>query len=255
MSAGKHVFITGGASGIGLAIGKYFATKGYVVTLSDVNGDTLAGAARSLEGEGIRVNCHVMDVTNQSQVDALPEQMETPIDILINNAGIQHVSPLEDFPEDRWKLLIDIMLTAPAMLTRALLPSMRQRGYGRIINVGSIHSLVASPYKSAYVAAKHGLLGFAKTVALETGDTDITINTLCPSYVLTPLVENQIADQARTNGISEDEVVKDIMLAPMPKKAFIQFEELAETALFLASPQARNITAQAIVIDGGWTAR
>ncbi|WP_434362459.1 3-hydroxybutyrate dehydrogenase [Parasalinivibrio latis] len=255
MSVGKHVFVTGGASGIGFAIGRHFAIKGYTVTLSDVNADNLSEAAKALEQEGITVDCHVMDVTDQAQVDALPEQMDMPVDILVNNAGIQHVSPLEEFPSDRWKLLIDIMLTAPAMLTKTLLPSMRERGYGRIINVGSIHSLVASPYKSAYVAAKHGLLGFAKTVALETGDTDITINTLCPSYVLTPLVENQIADQARANGISEEEVINDIMLVPMPKKAFIHFEELAETALFLVSPQAKNITAQAIALDGGWTAR
>ncbi|MDO6748813.1 SDR family NAD(P)-dependent oxidoreductase, partial [Gilvimarinus sp. 1_MG-2023] len=141
----------------------------------------------------------------------------------------QFVSRLEDFPADRWKLLIDVMLVGPAMLSRALLPAMREQGFGRIINIGSIHSLVASPYKSAYVAAKHGLIGFSKTLALETGDTDITVNTICPSYVKTPLVEKQIAAQAKENGISEEEVINKIMLEPMPKKQFIDISEIAGT--------------------------
>jgi 3-hydroxybutyrate dehydrogenase len=165
------------------------------------------------------------------------------------------VSKLEDFPADKWQLLIDIMLVGPALLTRALLPHMRTQNFGRIINVGSIHSVIASPYKSAYVAAKHGLLGFAKTLALETGDVDLTINTLCPAYVKTPLVESQIAAQAIENNMSEEDVVNKIMLEPMPKKAFIGIEELAETAAFLMSPAARNITGQTIILDGGWTAR
>lgn len=147
------------------------------------------------------------------------------------------------------------MLVAPAMLTQALLPGMRARNYGRIINVGSIHSVVASPYKSAYVAAKHGLLGFAKTIALETGEHNITINTLCPAYVKTPLVEAQITKQAIENGISEEDVVNKIMLEPMPKKAFIEISELAQTAHFLMSDGAKNITGQTLILDGGWTAR
>ena len=147
------------------------------------------------------------------------------------------------------------MLVAPAMLTQAVLPSMRANNYGRIINVGSIHSLVASPFKSAYVAAKHGLLGFSKTLALETGDCNITINTLCPSYVETPMVKKQITSQAREHGISEQDVIEKIMLEPMPKKAFIGTDELAETANFLIQNTARNITGQTLVLDGGWTAR
>ena len=162
---------------------------------------------------------------------------------------------LEEFPADKWKLLIDVLLTGPAMLTRALLPLMRQHNFGRIINIGSIHSLVASPYKSAYVTAKHGLLGFSKTIALETADQDITINTICPAYVKTPLVEKQITNQAVEHGISEQDVINNIMLEPMPKKSFISPEEICGTIDYLASPAARNMTGQTIVLDGAWTAR
>jgi 3-hydroxybutyrate dehydrogenase len=175
--------------------------------------------------------------------------------VLVNNAGLQHVAPLEAFPIEKWNYLIQVMLVGAARLTRAVLPGMRTRGFGRIVNVGSIHSLVASPYKSAYVAAKHGLLGFSKTVALETSDVDVTINTVCPSYVRTPLVDAQIADQARARGIPEAEVVGRIMLEPMPKGVFIDLDELTGIVGFLLSPSARNITGQAIVVDGGWTAR
>jgi len=168
-------------------------------------------------------------------------------------AGLQHVSRLEDFPADRWALMVQVMLTGVADLTREVLPGMRSRGFGRIINIGSIHSLVASPYKSAYVAAKHGLIGFSKVVALETSDVNITINTICPSYVHTPLVDKQIADQAKTHGITKEEVINKIMLEPMPKKAFISAEELVGSTLFLASDVAKNITGQTLVIDGGWT--
>jgi 3-hydroxybutyrate dehydrogenase len=147
------------------------------------------------------------------------------------------------------------MLTGPAMLTRAVLPGMRRRGFGRIVNVGSIHSLVASPYKSAYVAAKHGLIGFAKTIALETADTDITINTVCPSYVRTPLVDAQIAAQARAHGLPERQVIEEIMLKPMPKRAFVTIDELGGIVEFLASDVARNVTGQWIAVDGGWTAQ
>lgn len=252
----KTVLITGGASGIGLAMAEHLGSMGHQLILADLNGDAASSAATQLKNQQINAQPLVLDVSSVEQIEALKETLsDSPIDVLINNAGIQHVSALETFPADKWSLLIQIMLIGPAMLTRAFLPSMRERGYGRIINVGSIHSLVASPYKSAYVAAKHGLLGFSKTVALETGDANITINTLCPSYVKTPLVEKQIAAQAQEHGLSEDEVVNKIMLEPMPKKAFIGLDELAETAAFLMSPAARNITGQTLVLDGGWTAR
>jgi 3-hydroxybutyrate dehydrogenase len=152
-------------------------------------------------------------------------------------------------------LLVDVMLTGVARATRALLPGMRERGFGRIVNTGSVHSLVASPFKSAYVAAKHGLVGFSRVMALETADVDITINTICPAYVKTPLVSKQIAAQARSHGISEDEVVNEIMLKPCPKRAFIGIDEIAGIVQFLISPPARNITGQTIVVDGGWTAQ
>ncbi len=195
-------------------------------------------------------------MTDAAGVAALPKKLkDTPVDILVNNAGIQHVSKIEDFPPEKWQLLINIMLVAPALLTQAFLPHMRSNNFGRIINIGSIHSVVASPFKSAYVAAKHGLLGFSKTIALETGDCDVTINTVCPAYVKTPLVEKQIAAQAKENGITEEEVVNKIMLEPMPKKAFISLEELGDTADFLISSAARNITGQTLILDGGWTAR
>jgi 3-hydroxybutyrate dehydrogenase len=177
------------------------------------------------------------------------------VDVLINNAGLQHVSRLEEFPPERWRQLLAVMLTGAALMTRAVLPRMRTQGFGRIINIGSIHSLVASPFKSAYVAAKHGLLGFAKAIALETGDVDITINTICPSYIRTPLVDAQIKQQAQAHRISENEVIQRIMLEPMPKKAFITVEEVGATAAFLISHAARNITGQTITLDGGWTCR
>lgn len=250
------VFITGAASGIGFGIAQQLAEQGHRLILADINEDAVNRAADSLSAMGTSVRPFVLDVTNTADIATLPARLAPDhVDVLINNAGIQHVSKLEDFPPEKWQLLINVMLVAPALLTQALLPGMRARNFGRIINVGSIHSVVASPYKSAYVAAKHGLLGFAKTVALETGDCDVTINTICPAYVKTPLVEKQITAQAKENGITEQDVVEKIMLQPMPKKAFIEFDELAATAAFLMSPQARNITGQTMILDGGWTAR
>jgi 3-hydroxybutyrate dehydrogenase len=203
-----------------------------------------------------RASAHVLDVTSAVQVrDLLASLGGRPVELLINDAGLQHVARLEDFPEERWDLLVDVMLKGPFLLSQAVLPGMRAAGFGRIVNVGSIHSLVASPFKSAYVAAKHGLLGLSRVQALETANTDITVNTVCPAYIRTPLVDAQIAAQARAHGIGEQEVIDRIMLEPMPKKRFITAEEVAGTIEFLASPAARNITGQTIVIDGGWTAR
>lgn len=248
----RNVFITGGASGIGLGIAEVLASEGHNVILADINLDAAQQAAKSLTEKGYSASAVAVNVCDAAQVSELAS---TEVDVLINNAGIQHVSRLEDFPAEKWQQLINIMLVGPALLTQAFLPGMRARNFGRIINVGSIHSVVASPYKSAYVAAKHGLLGFAKTVALETGDVDVTINTLCPAYVKTPLVEKQIAAQAKENNLSEEDVINKIMLEPMPKKQFISVEELAATASFLMSNNARNITGQTMILDGGWTAR
>ncbi|MEM7419544.1 MAG: 3-hydroxybutyrate dehydrogenase [Pseudomonadota bacterium] len=256
----RTVFITGGASGIGFGMANAMVQQEHHVIIADINEQAAQEAAAKLAHDsghqGGSASAVAVDVCNAQQVSSLPEVLgKLSVDVLINNAGIQHVSRLEDFPADKWQQLINIMLVGPALLTQAFLPSMRAQNFGRIINVGSIHSVVASPYKSAYVAAKHGLLGFAKTVALETGDCDVTINTLCPAYVKTPLVEQQIAAQAKENNLTEDEVINKIMLEPMPKKQFISLEELADTALFLMSNSARNITGQTMILDGGWTAR
>lgn len=250
------VFITGGASGIGFGIAEFLGQQGHRIVIADINRQSADKACEQLHAQGISCRSVILDVTDAEAIQQLPITLhDETIDILVNNAGIQHVSKIENFPPEKWQLLINIMLVAPAMLTQAFLPGMRARNYGRIINVGSIHSVVASPYKSAYVAAKHGLLGFAKTIALETGEHDITINTLCPAYVKTPLVEAQIAKQAVENDLSEDDVVNKIMLEPMPKKAFIEVSELAQTANFLMSNAAKNITGQTLILDGGWTAR
>ncbi|WP_269520592.1 3-hydroxybutyrate dehydrogenase [Alteromonas sp. BMJM2] len=257
----RTVFITGGASGIGLGIAETLVKQGHHVIVADINESAAQEAAAVLASKFGSINdgsasAVAVDVCDAAQIAALPEVLgKLTVDVLINNAGIQHVSNLEDFPAEKWQQLINIMLVGPALTTQALLPAMKAQNFGRIINVGSIHSLVASPFKSAYVAAKHGLLGLAKTVALETGDYDITINTLCPAYVKTPLVEQQIAAQAKENNMTEDDVVKKIMLEPMPKKQFIEVQELADTAAFLMTNSAKNITGQAITLDGGWTAR
>ena len=257
----RTVFITGGASGIGLGIAETLVKQGHHVIVADINERAAQEAASVLASKFASINdgsasAVAVDVCDAAQIAALPEVLgKLTVDVLINNAGIQHVSNLEDFPAEKWQQLINIMLVGPALTTQALLPAMKAQNFGRIINVGSIHSLVASPFKSAYVAAKHGLLGLAKTVALETGDYDITINTLCPAYVKTPLVEQQIAAQAKENNMTEDEVVRKIMLEPMPKKQFIEVQELADTAAFLMTHSAKNITGQAITLDGGWTAR
>lgn len=249
-----NVFVTGAASGIGKAISQAMAEAGHHVIASDLNLKGVESLCADLESKGYKATPYKLDVSDQNSIDQVAQECPN-VNVLINNAGIQHVARLEEFPADRWRLINDILMVGPAMLTRAVLPGMRKKNFGRIINIGSIHALVASPYKSAYVAAKHGLLGFSKVVALETGDQNITINTICPSYVKTPLVEKQIAAQAKEHGISEDEVINNIMLEPMPKKAFIEMDELSSTASFLISSAARNITGQTIVLDGGWTAR
>ena len=248
-----QVLITGATGGIGFAIATEFAQAGHQVILADLQQSAIDNKVAELNAQGFTAEGLQLDVTDVAAVNTLSAQYQ--IDVLVNNAGIQHVSRLEDFPPQKWQQLIDVMLTGPAMLSRAVLPGMRARNFGRIINIGSIHALVASPFKSAYVAAKHGLLGFSKVVALENADKDVTINTICPAYVKTPLVEQQIAAQAKEHNLTEQQVIEQIMLAPMPQKAFIGVDEIAATTAFLCSPTARHITAQTLVLDGGWTAR
>ena len=252
MSA-RCILITGAGSGIGAGIAAELARTGHHLVITDVNLAAAEAVAAAIRDERGSAEALVLDVTSDDSVAKALADVSRPVDVLVNNAGLQHVAALEDFPMERWDFLVQVMLVGVARLTRALLPGMRARGFGRIVNIGSIHSLVASPYKSAYVAAKHGLLGFSKVIALETADTDITINTICPTYVKTPLVDKQIADQARTRGIPEAQVVSDVMLKPMPKGVFIGFDELAGITAFLISPPARNITGHTIDVDGGWT--
>jgi 3-hydroxybutyrate dehydrogenase len=256
MSRPLHILLTGAASGLGRGLALHFGARGHRLLLADRNPDGLRETIGLLGAAAERAQAHALDVTSAQQVrDLVAALGGQSIDLLINDAGLQHVARLEDFPEERWDVLLDVMLKGPFLLTQAVLPRMRAAGFGRIVNIGSIHALVASPFKSAYVAAKHGLLGLSRVVALETADADITINTICPSYIRTPLVEAQIAAQARAHGIGEQEVINRIMLEPMPKRQFITVEEVAATIEFLASHEARNITGQTIVIDGGWTAR
>jgi 3-hydroxybutyrate dehydrogenase len=249
------ILITGAASGIGAGAAAELANAGHFVVLGDIRLDETEAVAEQIRSNGGSAQAVALNVTSDDSVASALSSLSLPIDVLVNNAGLQHVAPLEDFPIAKWDFLIQVMLTGVARLTRAILPGMRQRGFGRIINIGSIHSLVASPFKSAYVAAKHGLVGFSKAVALETAALDITVNTICPSYVKTPLVDQQIAAQAAARGIPESDVVSQIMLKPMPKGVFIGIDELAGIIAFLLSPAARNITGQTIVVDGGWTAQ
>lgn len=252
----QTMLITGAASGIGYGVAKSMGLKGHDIIITDINQQRVDEALSLLAKDGVTATGFPLDVTSSEDLDNLMANLDgVRIDVLINNAGIQHVSRLEDFPMDKWQLILDVLLVGPTRSCQKMLPKMRAQGFGRIINIGSIHGLVASPFKSAYVAAKHGLIGFSKVIALETADTDITINTICPAYVKTALVEKQIADQAKQHGMSEADVVDKIMLEPMPKKSFIDIEEIAHTVEFLASSQARNMTGQALVLDGGWTVK
>ncbi len=252
----RTILLTGAGSGLGRGMALAMAARGHRLVLADRDEAGLTETVDLLGRAQAPLKAETLDVSSAAQVEGFVVGLQPDrIDVLINNAGLQHVAPLDSFPEERWDVLLDVMLKGAFLLSKAVLPRMRETGYGRIINIGSIHSLVASPFKGAYVAAKHGLHGLTKVIALETGDVDITANTICPSYIRTPLVEAQIAAQAKANGMSETEVIEKIMLEPQPKKAFITFEEVAATAAFLMSREARNITGQTIAIDGGWTAR
>jgi 3-hydroxybutyrate dehydrogenase len=250
----RRILITGAGSGIGAGLAAHLARAGHHAIVTDLDVDAAKRVTDEIGRAGGQATSLRLDIGQSAQIEAVVRDAG-PVDVLINNAGLQHVARLEEFPLDKWRLVVAILLTGAAEMTRAVLPGMRRSGFGRIINIGSIHSLVASPFKSAYVAAKHGLIGLSKTVALETGDVDITINTICPAYVRTPLVDKQIAAQAREHGLTQERVIKEIMLKPMPKQTFIAIEEIAVLAEYLMSASARNVTAQAIAIDGGWTAQ
>ena len=250
-----NVLITGAGSGLGRGLGLCLAKGGHSILATDVDAERAAETAKLIRAAGGKAESFGLDVTNEKDVETAFFGIGDPVDVLINNAGIQKVGAVETYPADKWHQLMDVMMTGPFLMTKAVLPGMRARGFGRLVHIGSFHSLVASPFKSAYVAAKHALVGFSKVVALETAGTDITSNVICPAYMRTQLVDAQIADQARTRGISEEDVIRQVMLAPMPKKAFITFEEIAGAVEYLMSPLARNVTGQALAIDGGWTAQ
>ena len=251
---GRVALVTGGASGIGRAIARELASRGARVAVVDLDGDAASAVAAELPG-GLAVRCDVSDPAACEAAVARVGDELGPVDILVNDAGLQHVSPIATFPIERWRYLIDVMLVAPFVLTRAVLPGMTDRGWGRIINMGSIHSLVASPNKSAYTAAKHGILGLTRATALEVGAHGVTVNAICPAFVRTPLVERQMADLAATEGVALEDVVERVMLAPAAVRRLIEPEEVARYAAFLCSDDAASITGSAQVIDGGWTAR
>jgi 3-hydroxybutyrate dehydrogenase len=248
----KVALVTGAGSGLGHAIATAFAKAGASVLVHDLRPEARA-VADDLGGVFLEA-----DLADQAAVRRLAEAAlghAGRVDILVNNAGFQHIAPVDEFAEEVWSQMIQVMLTAPFQLTKYLLPGMKERRWGRIINIASVHGMVASPFKAAYISAKHGLLGLTKAVALEAGSYGVTVNAICPAYVRTPLVENQIADQARTRGIPADEVVQQVMLEPAAIKRLIEPAEVAAFALFLASDQAGAFTGGAHTIDLGWTAR
>ena len=255
----RTVVITGSTSGIGLGIARAFAAEGANVVINGF-GDAaeIEKTRKSLEAHGGKALYHGGDMTKPAEIAdliATAEKSFGGVDVLVNNAGIQHVSPVEDFPVEKWDQIIAINLTSSFHTVRAVVPGMKAKKKGRIINVASAHGLVASPYKSAYVAAKHGILGLTKSVALEVAEFGITINAICPGYVLTPLVEKQIPDTAKARGITEEQVKTEVMLRLQATKEFVSIDEVAQTAIFLASDAARQITGTSISIDGGWTAQ
>jgi 3-hydroxybutyrate dehydrogenase len=243
---GRTVLVTGGGSGIGAACARAFAAAGAQVTIADRDGDAAQAVAHEIGGTAWQVDLSDTVALAEAHLDC---------DILINNAGVQHVSPIESFEPERFSLIIRLMLEAPFLLIRAALPGMYERGFGRVINVSSIHGLRASAYKSAYVAAKHGLEGLSKVTAIEGAEHGVTSNCIEPSYVRTPLVEKQIADQARLHGISEADVVPQIMLTETAIKRLVEPHEVASLALWLAGDDAGMVTGASYTMDGGWGAR
>jgi 3-hydroxybutyrate dehydrogenase len=258
--AGKSAIITGSTSGIGLGIAQVLAEAGLNVMLNGFGEPGEIERIRAgIEQEfGVTAAYSGADMTRPTEIAAMVEDAIGAfgqVDVLVNNAGIQHVEPVETFPPEKWDAILAINLSAAFHGIRAVLGGMKERRWGRIINMASTHGLVASPYKSAYVAAKHGIIGLTKTVALEAAEFGVTVNAICPAYVLTPLVEKQIPDTAKARGISEDEVVRTVLLAAQPTRRFVSVEQVSALALFLCTDAASSITGASLPIDGGWTAQ
>jgi 3-hydroxybutyrate dehydrogenase len=252
----KTALVTGSTSGIGMALAEALAAQGANLVINGLGDPGKIESERSrLEGQyGVKVRYDGANMLAPGEIAAMIENTG-PIDILVNNAGIQHVAPVDEFPIEQWDRIIAINLSSAFHATRAALPQMKARGWGRIVNIASAHGLVASPFKSAYVAAKHGVLGLTKTVALEVATLGITCNAICPGYVLTDLVAAQIKDQSKARGISEEAVMKDVILAAQPTKAFVTFEQLSGLLLYLVSDAGASANGAAISVDGGWTAQ
>jgi 3-hydroxybutyrate dehydrogenase len=259
MLKGKTALVTGSTSGIGLGIATALAAEGVHIML---NGFGEAAPIERLRHElteryDVTVRYDGADMSDAQAIEAMMGRAIAEfgaIDLLVNNAGIQHVAPVDEFPVDKWNAILAINLSAAFHTTRAALPAMKRRKFGRIVNIASAHALVASPFKSAYVAAKHGIAGFTKTVALEVAEAGITVNAVCPGYVLTPLVQKQIPDTARARGISEEAVIRDVLLSAQPTKQFVTVEQVAAFTTFLCSQAAASITGAVLPIEGGWTA-
>jgi 3-hydroxybutyrate dehydrogenase len=258
--AGKVAIVTGSTSGIGLGIAQVFASEGMNVMLNGLGDkDAIEALRDSLEKTcGIRALYSPADMTKPAEIAQMVADAEKAfgkVDVLVNNAGIQHVAPVETFPIDKWDAIIAINLSAVFHGTRAVIPGMKARRWGRIINIASAHGTVASPFKSAYVSAKHGVLGFTKTIALETAEHGITVNAIAPGYVRTPLVDKQIPDQMKTRNMTEEQVIKQVLLAAQPTKQFVTTEQISGLAAFLCTAAAASITGTTVAMDGGWTAQ
>lgn len=260
MLKGKNAVVTGSTSGIGLGIARALAAEGVNILLNGFGEpDAIEEIRKGLERDhGITANYCTADMSNGDETAAMIADAESKlgsVDILVNNAGIQYVAPIEEFPAEKWDRIIAINLSSAFHTTRAAIPGMKRRGFGRIVNIASAHGLVASPFKSAYVAAKHGVLGLTKAVALEVAELNITCNAICPGYVHTPLVEGQIGEQAKAHKMPREQVVRDIILAAQPNKRFVEVEELGALVLFLCGDHGRSFNGAALPIEGGWTAR
>lgn len=254
----RSVLITGATAGIGKAIAELFAANHYRVAFNSIetDGQTIAGEIAAVHGiDHLYFNTDIRDQAACAQMMATIEATWGVVDILVNNAGIQHVAAVEDFPDDKWEAILDINLSAAFRLTRAVWPGMRKQGFGRIINIASAHGLVASPFKSAYVAAKHGLVGFTKAIAMEGAGCGITCNAICPGFVHTAIIDRQLDDMMKAHRMGKEEVIEKRMLEKQAIKQFIPAELVAKTALFLAQDDAATITGTALPVDGGWTAQ